>query len=216
MEKRLNQLLTQLPEHPLGATAEFWLAEVAYQQEHFDQAAGRIGPLVTAIDRLDVGLRPVVLLRQAQLLAHQKDWSASLEVARRVELEFPQFPQRAELHYVIGRGLVAEARFQEAREAFLQAAPRDGSLKTETAAMAQWMIGETYMHQENYAQALREYLRVQALYAYPQWQAAGLLQAAKCYEQLNQPNQAAALYRQIVELYPREQVAEEAARRLGS
>nr|NIP84797.1 tetratricopeptide repeat protein [Planctomycetales bacterium] len=215
MEKRLNQLVTELPDHPLRATAEFWLAEAAYQQEHFEAAAQRLGSLAAEVERLDGDLQPVVLLRQAQLRAHQKDWSASLQLARQVEAEFPQFPQRAELQYVIGRGLVADARFQEAREAFLQAAPRDGSLKTETAAMAQWMIGETYMHQENYAQALREYLRVQALYAYPQWQAAGLLQAAKCYEQLNQPQQAAALYRQIVELYPGEQVAAEAARRLS-
>jgi TolA-binding protein len=214
VQKLLNRLVTDLPDNPLRATAEFWLAEAAYQQERFDEADRRIGQLVAGIEQLDVSLQPVVLLRQAQMLAQQKKWPESLQVARRVEAQFPEFPQRAELDYVIGRGLVADARFSDARAAFLRAAPRDGTGKTETAAMAQWMIGETYMHQENYQQALREYLRVEALYAYPQWQAAALLQAAKCYEQLNQPQQAAATYQQIVDKYPNQQVADEAARRL--
>jgi TolA-binding protein len=215
MEELLNQLVADVPDSPLRSTAEFWLAEAAYQQERYDETDRRLGQLVAGIEQLDVSLQPVVLLRQAQLLAQQKKWPESLQVARRVEDQFPKFPQRAELDYVIGRALVADARFSDARAAFLRAAPRDGTGKTETAAMAQWMIGETYMHQEDYQQALREYLRVEALYAYPQWQAAALLQAAKCYEQLNQPQQAAALYQRIVDQYPNQQVADKAARRLG-
>ena len=34
---------------------------------------------------------------------------------------------------------------------------------TETAAMAQWMIGETFFHQNNYDEALRAYSRVEIL-----------------------------------------------------
>ena len=47
--------------------------------------------------------------------------------------------------------------------------------KTETAAMAQWMIGETYFHQKNYEAALREYLRLEILYAYPDLAGGGLV-----------------------------------------
>ena len=40
--------------------------------------------------------------------------------------------------------------------------------------MAQWMIGETYFHQKNYDAAIRAYLELEALYAFPTWQAAAL------------------------------------------
>ena len=66
--------------------------------------------------------------------------------------------------------------------------------KTETAAMAQWLIGETYFHQKNYEAALREYLKVDILYAYPAWQALALFEAAKCHELLSDYKQADECY----------------------
>ena len=68
--------------------------------------------------------------------------------------------------------------------------------------MAQWMIGETFMHQERYAEAAAEYFRVVSLYPHPRWQAAALLQAAQCYERRNQGWDAEKLYRQIIREYP--------------
>ena len=54
--------------------------------------------------------------------------------------------------------------------------------------MAQWMIGESFFHQEKYAEALAEYLRVDDRYPFPRWQAAALLQAGKCHERLASGN----------------------------
>ena len=45
---------------------------------------------------------------------------------------------------------------------------------TETAAMVQWMIGETYFHQKDYEPAICAYLRVESLVAFPRRQAASL------------------------------------------
>ena len=81
--------------------------------------------------------------------------------------------------------------------------------------MAQWMIGETYFHQEQYANALRAYLRVEILYAFPRWQAAALLQAGKCHEELGEWTQAAELYSKVLKNYPDTEVANEATDRLG-
>ena len=80
--------------------------------------------------------------------------------------------------------------------------------------MAQWMLGETYWQQENYTAALREYLRVEVVYAYPRWQAAGLLQAAKCYEQLGEAQQAGELYSRVLQNYPQTEFVAEASKRL--
>ena len=80
--------------------------------------------------------------------------------------------------------------------------------------MAQWMIGETYFHQKQYHLALREYLRVETLYAYPNWQAAALLQAGKCCEQLGHWNLAANFYRRTLKDFANTDFKKKAEQRL--
>ena len=82
--------------------------------------------------------------------------------------------------------------------------------------MAQWRIGETYFHQKNYQAAIREYLRLETLYASPNWQAAALLEAGKCHQRLGQATQAAELYRQILKDYSQTPFAQEAAKQLAA
>ena len=89
--------------------------------------------------------------------------------------------------------MAARGELTDARAAYEKVIRSETGGKTETAAMAQWMIGESYFHQKNYESALREYLRLEILYAYPTWQAAALLQAGKCSEHLGQWKQAAEL-----------------------
>jgi TolA-binding protein len=77
------------------------------------------------------------------------------------------------------------------------------------------MIGETYFHQKNHEAALREYLKVEILYAYPTWQAAALLQAAKCRDLLGEPGEADKLYTRLTKEHPGTEFAKEAARRMA-
>lgn len=214
VEKPLARLLAETPDSELRVPAEFWLAEAAYQQDRFDEATQLFTALAEKLPgRTDVWI-PTVMLRRAQLLAVERHWPEALEAARAFLTAHPRSKQSQDAYYLIGRCLMAQARFDEARDAFLQAAPRNGGVKNETAAQAQWMIGETYMHQENYEQALPEYFRVEALYAFPRWQAAALLQAGKCYEHIGQPREALVLYRRILTKYPGTTFVEEASQRL--
>jgi TolA-binding protein len=80
--------------------------------------------------------------------------------------------------------------------------------------MAQWMIGEAYFHQEDYAAAAREYQRLVKRYDYATWEAAALLQEGKCRELLGQREEAARLYAEVVENYPQTPFAQRASRRL--
>ena len=69
---------------------------------------------------------------------------------------------------------------------------------TETAAMAQWMVGETYFHQKEYRAALGAFLKVDLLYDHATWRALALLQAGKCHELLHELTEAKQLYDQIL------------------
>ena len=159
MEKSLNALVRKVPESNLRATADFWLAEIAYRKGQFDVARGRFKKLDSKVVSRTDSWVPLARLRRAQLLALDRDWDAALKIGKAILSKHPDFAQRQEVHYLMGRCLAARAKFSEARSAFLLAAPRDASTKNETAAMAQWMIGETYMHQENYEQAVTYFLK---------------------------------------------------------
>jgi TolA-binding protein len=157
----------------------------------------------------------MVALRRAQLLARQKKWHEAHELASSVEKDFPNFNQQYEVDYLIGRCLMDRAELDQARAALAKVVRSPTGGKTETAATAQWMIGETYFHQERFAEAIKEYLRVEILYPFPQWQAAALLQAAKAHEKLGQHKDATTLYAQLLQKYGQTTHAQEAAQRLG-
>ncbi|MEX0712978.1 MAG: tetratricopeptide repeat protein, partial [Pirellulales bacterium] len=213
----LERLVAEFPEHPLsaaGGLADYYLAESAYRQEDLAAAEARFARLAEqALGRREKWLA-MVPLRRAQILAQQKRWREALESAQAIAAEFPGFEQQYEADYVIGRALASLAEFDRAREAYLRVTRSPTGGKTETAAMAQWMIGESYFHQRNYQAALRAYLRVEILYDYPTWQAGALLQAGKCHELLGDWQQAEKLYERIVKLYTETDFTDEAGRRL--
>ena len=87
------------------------------------------------------------------------------------------------------------ARWNEARAAY-QAVIK-GRKGGDLVARAQLMIGETYFHQKDYHEAIRQFLMVHILYDAPTWQAAALLETGKAYEQLAQWADAAESYQRM-------------------
>ncbi len=156
----------------------------------------------------------MIPLRRAQVRAHARQWNEAYDIARPIAQRFPDFAQQHEVDYLLGRYFMNRAEFDEARQAYQRVVVSATGATTETAAMAQWMIGETYFMQKQYQQAIKAYHRVQVLYSYAQWQAAALLQAGKCHEVIGQWDEAVKLYSQILKDYPSTRVAEKAALRL--
>ncbi len=215
VDEPLEKLLAEFPDHPLTSSAMGWIAEATYRRGEYQKAEEQFAKLQLRASGSDDTWTPRASLRRAQSLAQLGQWSKSLEIARSMEKDYPNFASQYEVDYLIGRCLANAADFAGAREAYARVVHSERGGKTETAAMAQWMIGESHFHQEDYAAALRAYLRVEILYAFPKWQAAALVQAGKCYEQLGEWQQASGAYSKLLTTYPNSEVAEEAAKRLG-
>jgi TolA-binding protein len=214
LQQTMQTLLSDFPKSDLRLPATYWLAEALYRQGDYDAAGKHLERLAAEIEKQQEPWQAMILLRRAQVLAHQRRWAEAEQVASKVEKQFPAFGQQYEADYVLGRCRASQADFEGARQAYQKVIRSSTSAKTETAAMAQWMIGESYFHQKQYELALREYLRLEILYAYPTWQAGALLQAGKCHELLGQWDEATRVYERLVQSYPKTSFTEDGRRRL--
>ncbi len=222
VSRPFQRLIAEVPESPLRLEAEYWLAEATFHLAKddpsatavFEESRRRFSQLVEDIGDRREPWMAMVSLRRAQLAAHQDQWAEVLAIAETIAEQFPAFAQQHEVDYLVGRAMASQARFEEARQAYHRVIHSKTGGKTETAAIAQWMIGEAYFHQQNYATALREYLRLEILYDYPTWQSAALLQAGKCHEMLGEWKKAGESYRRILAKYPQTEFADDATGRL--
>ena len=212
----LERLLAMAPDSPLRLPAEYWLAEARFQQRQWDRAAESYSRLDDAIRTHREPWMAMIPLRRAQILVEQQQWDKAYELARSIAQQYPGFRQQYEADYVVGRCLAMKARFDEARQWYERVVRSAEGGQTETAAKAQWMIGESYLHQKDYAQAIHAYQRVENLFECPRWQAAALLQAGKCYELQGESEEAALAFARIVRVYPDTSYVREASQRLRS
>ena len=91
-----------------------------------------------------------------------------------------------------------QGRYDEAIRAYQQVIQRH---QGETAARAQFQIGECLYAQMQFEPAVRELLKVEILYAYAEWSAAALYEAGRCLERLGQTHKAREQYEQVAQKY---------------
>jgi TolA-binding protein len=205
-----ERLDREFPEGPLRREAEFWIAEADRQQGDPKAAAVRLARLVAEPGEREPWIA-TAWLRLAQCQGELKRWKDLLSTTEQLRERFPRYELMNVAEYHSGRALQNLGRFDEAREAYRRAIGGHGD---ETAAQSQFMIGETYFHQKRYQEALREFLKVEILYAFPRWQADALLEAGKCHENLQENSRAVETYNRILEKYPNTPAAERASERL--
>ncbi len=197
----------------LQARAKYWLAESLYQQQMFNEASQRFASIAD-LNLIDYGLRPWVRLRMAQCLGKLQRWDDADVVAVDALHQFDDFKNDYEFVFVSARSAEAQGRFDDAEKLYREVIQSTNGRNSETAAIAQWRIGEMYFHKEQYKTAIQAYYRVDSLYDYPKWRSAAILQAGKCQEHLGNWKHAAKLYNQILEKYPDSNLADSATQRL--
>jgi TolA-binding protein len=200
------------PSSPEAPEVCYWLGEAALEQNQLEEAEGWLSKAMTAAPK-EVAWLEALWLRRFQLAARRGSWEQLLKLVDAYRERFSHPEAQVKADYYKGRAFHSLRRWEEARACYAKAlASADPNL----AAPSQFYLGQTYAEEGRYREAIREYLKVDILYELPTWRAAALLEAAKCYEQLQQFQAAAELYERVRREFPREQAAVEADRRLQS
>jgi TolA-binding protein len=205
-----DALAKEFPKSQFRREAAFWLAEADHQSRRPREVVVRLASLLAEPAAAEPWL-PTAWLRLAQAQGELKQWKESVLTCEELIKRFPAYDLVNLAHYHRGRALQTLARFDEAREAYRRAI---AVRPDETAARSQLMMGESYFHQRRYGEAVREFLKVEILYDFPEWQAAGLLEAGKCHELLEDWGRAVEAYNRILQRFPKSSSAAEAAQRV--
>jgi len=210
----LTALLEQFPDSPLRANAACWIAESLYQQKDYVTAAARFEELEHAPLTENDAWNAMIPLRRAQILAEQEKWQEAHDLVSRIEERFPTFARQYEADYLLGLCLAKQDKPVEALQRLERVIRSPDGGRTETAAKAQWMIGNIYAAGGELELALKAYYRVESLYDYPPWRAAALVQAGNCHQRRNEHADAARVWSQVVASFAETPHAREAAQRL--
>lgn len=209
-QEAFEKLLAEHSSDRLAPVTQFWLGELLFESGDF-AAALKSYESVLAEPQAE-RYHATAKLRIAECYLGQKEWEKAIAAAQSLG-EDASPALRREALYVEGRALAQQAKFDEARSRFAAVIGEDS---TEISAKARFMTAETFLHQRNYAEALRHYLQVKILYRFPEWQSMSLLQAGKCHEQLAERDQAQRSYEQLLEEFPTTTSAPAAKERLAA
>ena len=158
-------------------------------------------------------LAPTALLRQGETQAEASEYPQSAKSYQQFVAAHPKSEFVHLAHFGIGWAAEQQKQYDAARAAYTKVIE---VTNTETAARAQFQIGETHFAQKNYELAAKELLKVEIVYAYPAWSAKALYEAGQAFEQLNQHEEARAQYERCVANYTKEPAADLAKKRLDA
>lgn len=199
------------PESDLIASAQLFAGESEFQLAHWQPASEHF-EVITSKHPEDPGC-PTALLRLGECQAQLQHWSKSEETFAQYLDRFGASELWFQAQFGVAYALENQSRQDKAIEAYRKVIDRHSG---PTAARAQFQIGECLFAQKKHSDAVRELLKVDILYAYPEWSAAALYEAGRCFEELNQPDQARAQFAQVKEKYPDSEWAKLATQRLAA
>lgn len=210
----MENVLAARPEQELELRARYWLAESQFRLKQFSAALSGFVALQANESGFSPSIAPWLWLRAAQCQLQLERWDEVVRTCEDGRSRYPDFAQAWEFDFLVARERFSRGLFDDAIAGFEKVTRDPRSKGGETAAQAQWLIGESLFHQEKYAAAVEAFHRVDSLYSSAQWRAAAFLQAGKCQEHLGNRKQAAALYTQLIARFPDSELVTSARTRL--
>jgi TolA-binding protein len=211
----LGAFETRFPASSLRASALLLRGLAESSLRRFEEARASFAALVEMA--IPTAMLETALLRLAETYAALERWPDAEAAFSQFLATFPDSAQASTARF--GRGWAREQRgaLESAIASYrevLTVAPTGTTSAGPVAARAQFQIGECHFALKQYEDAVRELLKVDVLYAYPEWSAAALYEAGRCLVALGRPSEARRQFMQLRERFPTSPWAERAAREL--
>ncbi|UCD76022.1 MAG: tetratricopeptide repeat protein, partial [Phycisphaerales bacterium] len=206
-----NRFIESSPGSGLIASASLLCGEALYRTGAHQQAATHLRRVVD--EHGDDGACDPALLRLGECLAALQLWPGSEAAFAEYLRRFGDSELWFQAQFGVGWAMENQGRFDEAIAEYRKVIDRHSG---PTAARAQFQIGECLYAGRQFEDAARELLKVDILYACPEWSAAALYEAGRCFEELGRPHEAAAQYERLQEEHGKTRWAELAGERLLS
>lgn len=209
------------PSLPIEVSIRFQLSETLYQLKLWNQGKEHWQWLLDYAakhpeSKSTLAWLPVVMLRQAEMLAFQRSWKDAETMVCKIREDFPECSNRFEVDYLLARCFISDARFEDARKTLRTLAQGDSEVPKELVARARWMTGESFVMQQRYETAIEAYRHVLALPGSSYWHSSALLQIGQCCEALGDIAGARDAYTQFLTQYAQSPLANNARERLLS
>lgn len=189
----LEEFLRESDDPALALSANFYCGESLLKLDDPERAATSFTRVTEQAGR-DASYA-AAWLRLGDALAQRQRWPASEQAFSDFLDRFADHPNRYQAQFGLGWARENQGRHSEAIAVY-QAVVESHS--GPTAARAQFQIGECLFAQKKLDDAVRELLKVDILYAYPEWSAAALFEAGRCLEELGKSAEARQQYEAVI------------------
>lgn len=205
-----KKLLTEFPKSTHHADAVYLQAESLFALKKPNEAF----PLfVQATQNPEKKYHARAHYRAGQTATRNQKWPDAEKHFQAVVDGFEKFPQRVEARYGLAFAQQNQKKFNTARSHYQQVIK---DTETETAARAQFMLGECDFAEKKFDAAWEHYLEAALGYPYEEWKVQGHLQAARCFVQLKQADKARDELQIVIEKFPQHALVKEAQQLLKS
>ena len=191
-----EEFLGAFSESSLVASANYFCGEAWLRLDRHERGVKFLARVVEAFPS-DPAYGPA-LLRLGESLALLQRWAKSEQACALYLSRFPNGEHAFKARFGVGWARENQHRHGEAITAYRKVVNQH---KGPTAARAQFQIGECLFALEKHDEAVAELLKVDILYAYPQWSAAALFEAGRCFEKLSKPDQARDQFKRVADQY---------------
>ncbi len=205
----LEAWLSDEPDPALAPAAGLLAAQAHYASGSHERAIALLRGAVEPSVPGDV--RGPALLRLGECHAALQQWAPSEEAFAAYLAAFPASEQWYQARFGTGFARENQGRFDGAIECYRDVVGRH---QGQTAARAQFQIGECLFAEGRHEEAVRELLKVDILYAYPEWSAAALYEAGRCFQEMASPVEARKQFEKVRADHPESSWARLAAKRL--
>jgi len=197
-QDKLTELLKKFPNSGAASAARLELGDIYYAQEKYQDAINIFRAIY--FDSLSDG----DLLRDAmsRLISSYESagqYDGALDVARKFISKYPDDESIMDMKIKVGILYEELKYFDQALLTFQNLAKEAGR---DYQAELHYYMGAIYNDKGDYANAILEFLKVPYLVskgAVIDWAAQSYYMAGKCYEQMNKPNDAIAMYQKIID-----------------